>query len=442
MTEPGNTPTGAKTPRGGKSGAKKPGSGRPKSNERKSNTRQKRKSKGGGGSGGAPAARHDDPGVEVRRVALQALERIDDGAYANLALSGLLDRSTLDTRDRALVAELVYGTTRMARACDHLVDRFTLDSPDAGGRRALRLGAYQLRFTRIPNHAAVDATVSASPKRLRGFVNAVLRKLSAETEPAPWPDLATELSYPTWMLTRLEHDLNELLGAPQGATAAVETLRKMNEAASVDTRADGAIQNRASQWVAELVQAEPGHRVLDLCAAPGGKAGAMAAGGALVTAVDVRPARTRHMERNLARLGHPIAGVVVGDGLHIPFAPGVFDRVLVDAPCSGLGVLRRRPDARWRVKPADIDELAALQLRLLESALPTVAPGGMLVYSVCTLTLAETVRVASAFSSAHPELSVVEAPGEPWRPVDGGAMLLPHDADTDGMAVFGWRRRA
>jgi 16S rRNA (cytosine967-C5)-methyltransferase len=370
----------------------------------------------------------------ARAVALDVLDRIDgDGAYANLALSAALDRSRLDDRDRRFATDLVYGTTRMRRACDYLVDRFLARPPEARARNALRLGAYQLAFGSVPAHAAVSETVGASPRRARGLVNAVLRKV-ADT-PVRWPDDATRLSVPDWLLDRLVSDL--------GRDPALAALTAMNEPAVSVERADGYVQDPASQLAAASVGARPGDRVLDLCAAPGGKATALAGTGAQVVAVDVRPARAGLVRANGRRLRlMDRMGVVAADGTHPPFAAGGFDRVVVDAPCSGLGTLRRRPDLRWRVDPASIERLAALQRRLLAAAADLARPGGSLVYSVCTLTAAESTDIDSWVVGERPDLVPIEPPEAPWQPWGRGAILLPQTVGTDGMCLFRYVRGA
>lgn len=360
--------------------------------------------------------------------------RIDaEGAYANLVVPAVLDRSGLDRRDRAFVTDLVYGTTRMRRACDWLVDRFLPDPErlDPEGRAWLRLGAFQLAFLDTPAHAAVGATVEAAPRRLKGLVNAVLRKVAA-SRPVSWPDEAVRLSEPDWIVERLERDLG-----PEDARAAMEA---MNLPAEVTTRPDGYVQDRASQWVAEAVGAVEGDLVLDVCAAPGGKATLLAGQGATVVAADVRPSRVGLVAANAARLGADSLAAVCADGVRPPFRAGSFDRVLLDAPCSGLGALRRRPDARWRVAAADVEGLAALQRRLVDRSAELVRPGGVLVYSVCTLTAAESLEVDDHLRVAWPELEALEPPPAPWRPHGRGALLLPQDAGTDGMFLLRLRR--
>lgn len=388
----------------------------------------------GRGAGSATRSTGVPAGVAARRLAIDALVRIErDGAYANLVLPHLLERSDLDERDRRFATELVYGATRMRRTCDWLVDRFVLTDLDPVARAVLRVGAYQLAFLDTPAHAAVSATVEAAPRKLRGLANAVLRKVASSSDPAAAPTPGIALSYPDWIVERLGDEL--------GPDEAVAALAAMNRAATVTERPDGYIQDRGSQWVADAVEARAGERILDLCAAPGGKATALASVGARVVAADVRPSRAGLIRANAAGLGLDEAvDVVVADGVHPPFPSGSFDRVLIDAPCSGLGSLRRRPDARWRIVPADVDDLATLQRRLVEAAVDLLRPGGVLVYSVCTLTSAETEAVAGHLAAVRPELEQLAPPGVPWRPAGRGALLLPQDADTDGMYLFRVRR--
>jgi 16S rRNA (cytosine967-C5)-methyltransferase len=376
------------------------------------------------------------PGVAARQLAVDALVRIDrDGAYANLTLPPMLERCRLDDRDRAFVTELVYGTTRMRRACDWSVDRFLPDPDrvDVTARAWLRLGAFQLIFLDTPAHAAVGATVEAAPKKLKGLCNAVLRKV-AGSRPLEWPDPATRFSQPDWIVDRLTTDL--------GLADALGAIEAMNESGSVTLRDDGYVQDLASQWVADAVGVGPADRVLDMCAAPGGKATRMAGQAAHVVAADVRPARVGLVARNARTLdlASDRLSCIVADGSAPPFRPATFDKVLLDAPCSGLGALRRRPDARWRIDPDDLETLAALQRRLLEQCATLVRPGGELVYSVCTLTAAETVDIDTWLGEAHPELVAADPPGEPWRPSGRGALLLPQHAGTDGMFLLRLRR--
>ena len=198
-------------------------------------------------------------------------------------------------------------------------------------------------------------------------------------------------------------------------------------------------QDQASQAVAAVVAAGPGERVLEVGAAPGGKATALAEAmddTGLLVAVDLHPARTRMVAAAARRLGLAAVHPLVADGHALPLRDRTFDRVLLDVPCSGLGVLRRRPEARWQLAPSAIGELATLQRALLATAARHVRPGGRLVYSVCTLSAAETEGVDEWAQQALAAFTPVAPPGPPWTPVGRGARLLPAAAGTDGMYVL------
>ncbi|MEX1217525.1 MAG: transcription antitermination factor NusB [Acidimicrobiales bacterium] len=380
----------------------------------------------------APRKQSESAGVAARQLAAEALLRIErDGAFANLVLSPLLTSSGLEQRDKGFVTELVYGTTRMRRSCDWLVDRFLPDPErvDLTARTWLRLGAFQLAFLGTPPHAAVSATVESAPKKISGLCNAVLRKVSTSL-PVEWPNEAVRLSQPDWILQRLSDDL--------GADRAVAALEAMNQAAVVTTREDGYIQDEGSQLVAAAVDAQPGELVLDMCAAPGGKATALVSEGATVVAADMRTTRLTLLSTNRDRLDissrdMPIVGA---DGTAPPFRPHSFDRVLLDAPCSGLGALRRRPDARWRIQQSAIDTLVAIQKLLFTQAVGLVRPGGEVAYSVCTITAAETIEFDRWVATTFPLLVARPVDGSPWSPLGRGALLLPQDAGTDGMYLL------
>jgi len=363
------------------------------------------------------------------------LRRIEDeGAFANLVVPSTLDRSDLSRSDRAMVTDLVYGTTRLRRACDALVDRHISSPPDAATRRILRLGAYQWGWGGVPAHAAVHETVSLAPRRVRGFVNAILRRTVEGPPPSDlkWPSLASQLSVPDWIY--------DLYVDEVGAEAAVASLARMNVPPAPVVRDDGYVQDRASTWVAAAVGAQPGELILDLCAAPGGKATALAAAGATVVAADLRTQRAGLIAENAQRLGFSSdqLSVIAADGTLPPFAESQFDAVLLDAPCSGLGALRRRPDSRWRVEPRDVDVLSSLQQALIDSATTLVKPGGRFVYSVCTINASESIDHGMPSG-----WEVDDAPPEgQWQRFGHGWRVLPHDADTDGMVLMRYRRLA
>lgn len=367
--------------------------------------------------------------TSARAVALEALEAVDNGAFSNLVLPKLLDISGLERRDRDFATTLTYGTVRMRRALDHLIDSLVDRPLEPAVRNLLRLGAYQLNWLDVPPHAAVSETVDMTPHRARGLVNAVLRKISNRF--VEWPDLATELSYPDWIVERLTKDL--------GKDDAEEALRRMNEAPPVSVRPDGYFQDLASQWVAEAVSENvgPDAVVFDACAAPGGKATAIASGtDRTVVASDLQPHRVRLVAQNVRKIGAGNVAPMVADAKTPPLRAKSVDAVLVDAPCSGIGALRRRPDARWRIQPGDVVNLSRLQQRLLERSLQAVRPGGLLAYSACTMTAAETIEIDRWVETERPDMEALPSLPPPWRPLGRGSLLLPHDADTDGMYLL------
>ena len=370
-----------------------------------------------------------------RRLALTLLRRIEEeGAFANLVVPSMLDRSSLSRSDRAMVTDLVYGTTRLRRACDALVDRHISAPPDDATRRILRLGAYQWGWGGVPAHAAVHETVALAPRRVRGFVNAVLRRTVEGPPPSElkWPSRASELSVPDWIYNVYVDEV--------GVENAVASLARMNVPPAPVVRDDGYVQDRASTWVAAAVNAQPGERILDICAAPGGKATALAGEGASVVAADLRTQRAGLIAENASRVGFlgSQLSVLAADGTLPPFANDSFDAVLLDAPCSGLGALRRRPDSRWRVEPRDIDVLSVLQQSLIQSATALVKPGGRFVYSVCTINASESID-HSIPDGWEIDQSIPE--GE-WQRFGDGWRVLPHEADTDGMVLMRYRRSA
>jgi 16S rRNA (cytosine967-C5)-methyltransferase len=327
--------------------------------------------------------------------------------------------------------------------------------------------------------------VSAAPPRARGLVNAVLRSVAAAGPPYPESDdLAVRHSYPDWIVAELRDavppgELEPLLAI--GNRPAAVTLRPNPRRTTADALAEelatrrirvergtavpealvvsglgdptelpavvegrATPQDQGSQAVVDVLDPRPGDRVLDVAAAPGGKATAAGEriGDGLVVAADVHRGRLGLVRQAVGRLGlHDVVVPVIADGRQLPVAPGTLDRVLVDAPCTGLGVLRRRPEARWRIEPGAVEPLAALQRALLAAAAAAVTRGGVLVYSVCTLTRAETTGVAAWAAANLDGFTVLAPPGPPWEAAGAGARLLPHRAGTDGMFVCAFRRR-
>ncbi len=386
-------------------------------------------------SSSSPKAESDRPpsgdrlpeGAASRRLAIDALHRIDtSGAYANLLLPKMLDSCDLSEADRRFVTELVYGTTRMQRACDYLFERYLLSAVEPEVQAALRVGTYQLCYLRTPPHAAVSATVDAIGGKARSLVNAVLRKVA--DGPVRFPDDATRLSYPDWIVEHMDDYL--------GQDVARASLEAMNRPASVTVRDDGYVQDAASQAVVAAMGAREGEVIVDLCAAPGGKATALAATGAQVIAADRRSSRVRLIDSNATMLGCELP-MMVADGRQPALRPGSIDQVLVDAPCSGLGSLRRRADARWRIEPEAPGRLKELQVELVLSAAELLCPGGVLTYSVCTLGNEEGTQVIEAVRQRRSDLELVavaaDASSHDWQ--DGGLVSYLPPTETDGMMI-------
>lgn len=426
-----------------------------------------------------------------RELAFAALLRVEDGAYSNLLLPNLLRDSGLDERDRAFVTDLVYGTIRRQRSLDYLL-RMSADRPigklDPSTRVALRLGVYQL-LRDVPAHAAVGETVAVVPRRARSYVNAVLRAVARVGPRWPWPEgddvaaLGVRLSYPDWVVEELvagygladaratleisnepppvalrvnprRADVDDVADELRAAGADVAggelvagalLVRGIGDPARVPAVAEGRAtpQDEASQAVVDLLDPQPGDTVVDVAAAPGGKATAIGerVGEGRVVACDVQGARIRLVVDARGRLGLDDVLPVVADSRSPPVRDGSADRLLVDAPCSGLGVLRRRAELRWRIRPDEVPRLARLQRELLRAAARAARPGGLVVYSVCTLTGAETTAVDAWAERELPGLVAEPPPSAPWRPWGRGALLLPHDAGTDGMYVLRLRRK-
>jgi 16S rRNA (cytosine967-C5)-methyltransferase len=436
---------------------------------------------------GAPG--RPTPQPSARSVAVDVIRRVtDEGAYSNLTLARTLARVALSQRDAAFATELVYGTLRRLIPIDHqlapLLDR-PIDTAPKGARAALRLGAYQLRFLRVPVHAAVSETVTVADPRHRGFVNAVLRRfatLEPET-PEGRTDLAVSLrtGLAEWSVRELRRivssdDETERAAAALSAQApltirtntcrtTVGELERELQAAGVETErgtvhpdslvigsgapsalpgyAQGwfAVQDQASSFVVAALDPRPGDRVLDVCAGPGGKTGHLACvigpEGRSVAA-DVSPARLELVRANVDRLGVRTE-LLVQDGRR-PALRGAFDRVLVDAPCSGIGSSRRRPELLWRARKDELSSLARLQVGVATAAAGLLRPGGRLVYSVCTFPRAETDAACDAILRRVPGLEPIEIAG-PDGPAER-VRLWPHAHGCDAMFVAAFRGRA
>jgi len=443
-----------------------------------------------------------------RSAALEVLRAVrEDDAYANLVLPSVIHGFGLTGRDAAFATEIAYGTLRMRGWYDAIlaecIDR-PLDRVEPVLLDVLRMGVHQLLAMRVPDHAAVDSSCALAREQgarpgaaaRAGFVNAVLRRV-ARRDVAAWEVhlrgdradddvewLATRWSHPTWIVRALR----DALGPARGELAAL--LQSDDEAARPSlvarpgrmapeellalpevvpgrwsplaaTLVDGTpdalacirdgragVQDEGSQLVAlalaRAAVADDAGRWLDMCAGPGGKAalldGLARESGGRLTAVEQHPHRAALVETALG----PDGVVIVGDARHAPWGEGAFDRVLVDAPCTGLGALRRRPESRWRRSPSDLAALGATQRDLLRAALEAVRPGGVVAYVTCSPHLAETEFVVSDVIRGRDEIVLEDArallPGVPDLGEGPTVQLWPHRHGTDAMFLALLRR--
>jgi 16S rRNA (cytosine967-C5)-methyltransferase len=401
----------------------------------------------------------------ARAVAFEVVQRVfEQDAYADRVLAAAAARLDLDARERALAQELAYGTVRMVRVLDHAIDelgRRPVRKLDPPVRAALRLGAYQLGFTAVAAHAAANESVelvrAARLERAVAFTNAVMRRLSEGVSALleALPDGPLKLSYPDWIADVWRRDLGDdealalMRAQNEPPEAVVRAVPGRGPVEGEETDVPGALrvprvdpdavaagriwpQSRASQLAGLAVGSRDGERVLDLCAAPGGKTTQLRGE---VTAVEVNEARARELAENVRRLGAADIRVVHADALDLPGDLTGFDRVLVDAPCSGLGVLAGRPDLRWRARP-----LPELQTALLKVAAERVRPGGTVVYSVCTINADENEAVVDDSSLEVDATLADEWPQyrHPRRPEF--VLTLPHRDRTSGFFVARLRR--
>ena len=436
----------------------------------------------------------------ARRCAYAVLRRVfEDAAWADRALRGEAERLQLDARDLALATQLAYGTVQRRATIDHVIEILAnrpLDRLEPAVLAALRLGTFQLAYLdRVPAHAAVGESVELAKADSRGgagLVNAVLRRAAREARaivealPEDTPRAAAlRHSHPEWIA--------ELWWDALGAETARATMAADNEPAEAALRAntlritaaelaarlpvashpapdvpEGLVleapydahgapewreglfmpQSRAAMAAARVLAPRAGERVLDLCAAPGGKTTHLAAlmedRGELV-AVERHRGRAAALERTAQRMGASCVSVRVADAAE-PQEPGAYDRVLVDPPCSDLGTLASRPDARWRKTPDQPERLARTQGAILRAGADALAPAGTLVYSTCTISPTENERVIAGFLADRPEFEADDlrrdAPVWQHPSVPSYLQTLPHRDGTEGFFIARLRRRA
>lgn len=434
----------------------------------------------------------------ARHTAFKILLRVESGAYASVLLAAKAE--SLKPTDRGLCYELVLGVLRRQLWLDYLIEHYSnrkAEGLDPEVRIALRLALYQLRFlSRIPQSAAVNESVklvrSSGFTSASGFVNAVLRRATRETDYDPVAEiadplerLAVESSHPEWLVSKwvsaYGYSQSEAIAKANNEAApnafrvvirkaseadVLDRLRQSSSEVSPSLIVEGVwridkvselllrlardglvyIQDEASQLVAMVLEAQQGDLVLDLCAAPGGKttmiAGSMNDSG-LVVATDFYPHRLKTVITNAKaqELRNVVAVTVDGRG-PLPFLEASFDRVLVDAPCSGTGTLRRNPEIRWRISGEDFRDLSILQEQLLSSAARMLRPGGRLVYSTCSLEPEENEEVVERFSASNSGFKGVQLPlnTELLTP-SGAARIWPHRDGADGFFIAAFERK-
>jgi len=440
-----------------------------------------------------------------RQLAFLALRTVKKGAFADVAVDKVLHQTELSAADRRLLTELVYGCVRRRRTLDALIDQLatkkTQQPPDL--RTILQLGLYQLRYlNQIPPSAAVNTTVELAKQNgfsgLTGFVNGLLRQYIRSSEASPsdplqLPDNPIERlgvlhSFPDWIVqvwldqfgiaeterlceymnqpphidlrvNTLRSSLAQVEAAMQSAGIQVQRVPHLPQALRLP-QGSGAIQklpgfqegwwivqDSSAQLVGYLVDPQSGETIADACAAPGGKTMHLAelmADSGTVWACDRTPSRLKRLQQNVDRLNLKSIQICIGDSRELPQFVGQCDRVLIDAPCSGLGTLNRHADARWRQTPETVQELSQLQREILNHTASWVKPNGVLVYATCTLHPAENESVIQDFLSKNSDWSVDRPASEsaiaPFLHPEGWARVLPHQQSMDGFFMTRLKR--
>ncbi len=448
----------------------------------------------------------------ARSMALEVLYAVDnDGAYSNIALNGILERYQPEKTDRGFITELVYGTLRHLGTIDWVLGRFLkkpLETLPAWIRNILRMGVYQILYLeKVPDSAACNESTNLAknyghPGTVK-LVNGVLRNVARSRDNLEFPDIvrdpvkgiAVRYSHPEWLVGRwvdefgaagaeelcranneippnavrtntlktTREELQKLLKT-EGVQAtpgdyAAETLiiEGFRSVGSLAAHRSGLfmVQDESSTLVGHTLSPEPGSLVIDACSAPGGKSAHLAQlmdDKGQIISVDVHPHKIKLIEENAARLGITIINPVVHDATDLDsrFA-GEADYILVDAPCSGLGVLRRRPEIRWRKEPGQITQLHDLQVKILQSSARCLKPGGVLVYSTCTITPEENINTVREFLDTHGQFQLesladfLPAVLSNIKGTDtmelGYVQFLPHIHGTDGFFISRMRKQ-
>ncbi|MFT9817277.1 16S rRNA (cytosine(967)-C(5))-methyltransferase RsmB [Lysinibacillus sp. NPDC056185] len=437
----------------------------------------------------------------VRDATLSILLAVDKNqAYSNLLLNETIKRHKIEAKDRALLTEITYGTLQYKMTLDYYLEPFIRGSVDHWVRWLLRLSLYQMHYlTRIPPHAAVNEAVEIAKRRghkgiasmVNGILRSILRQGVASTDDIkdPIERLAIETSHPEWLVQRFVDNYGievaaEMLhenNVPPVQTVRVNTTKASVEQAIASIEEEGlaakrselmpeclhvtngqpartkafqegliTIQDESSMIPANVLHPSPGMRVLDMCAAPGGKtthiAEIMKNEGSIL-ATDLHPHKLDLIDHNTDRLGIDIVETAPIDGRKAPdfLQPESFDAILVDAPCSGLGVMRRKPDIKYTKREEDLESLQKIQLALLDAATKVLKIDGKLVYSTCTVDKRENEGTVEAFLTTHPEMEAIQLESLPTKlaekQANGMLQVFPQDCGSDGFFVAAFRKK-
>lgn len=437
----------------------------------------------------------------VRDAALSILLAVDKNqAYSNLLLNETIKRHKIEAKDRALLTEITYGTLQHKMTLDFYLEPFIRGSVDHWVRWLLRISLYQIHYlTRIPPHAAVNEAVEIAKRRghrgIASMVNGILRSILRSSVPStdsiedPIERLAIETSHPEWLVQRFVANYGlEVATAmlqennvPPVQTVRVNTTKTSVEQAIEELENEGltaqqsdimpeclhvtngqpartkafnegliTIQDESSMIPAKVLNPSPGMRVLDMCAAPGGKTTHLAEimnNEGSILATDLHPHKLDLIDHNTERLGLDIVETAPIDGRKAAefLQAASFDAILVDAPCSGLGVMRRKPDIKYTKREEDLENLQKIQLALLDAATKVLKIDGKLVYSTCTVDTQENEGTVKAFLTAHPEMEAIQLESLPTKlaekQANGMLQVFPQDFGSDGFFVAAFRKK-
>ncbi|GAB6990503.1 16S rRNA (cytosine(967)-C(5))-methyltransferase RsmB [Paenibacillus pini] len=434
---------------------------------------------------------------------MDILTRVEqEGAYSNLLLNAALQKTMLSKEDVGLTTELVYGTVSRLNTLDYFLNRFVskgVDKLQPWVRSLLRMSLYQIMYLdRIPDHAVVNEAVNLAKRHghqgISGMVNGVLRNVLRSPEKLVLPDglaaaqrIALQHSHPQWLVERWirqygEQTAEDICAAnnePPSVSVRVNTTMISREALMLEMEAEGlevvastlapegilvksggnmalthwyrngqlSVQDESSMLVGDAAMPESGMKVLDCCAAPGGKTAHLAElmrDEGQIIANDLHEHKHSLIHEQAQRLGLSSIQTTTGDAMMLSnkYPPASFDRILLDAPCSGLGVIRRKPDLKWAKTPEDIRDISNLQYDLLSSVSSLLRPGGILVYSTCTIEPRENEEIVNRFLENHPDFGTAKNNSTGWNvleqsalPRGGGVQILPQHYHSDGFYI-------